>query len=103
MRVSATRKRENGGRPRRAFRAANDADRMAKGATILKTYIELNFHRDDTKKHPYQKRCHKERSECWDEPVNWFEIERARVFLMSGSKSKRPKNLRNGCDAKSKS
>jgi len=35
VRVRATRKRENGGRSRRAFRVAKDADKMTKGATIL--------------------------------------------------------------------
>jgi len=42
--VWATRKRENGGRSRRVFRAAKDTDKMTKGATIL------NIRRDAMRK-----------------------------------------------------
>jgi hypothetical protein len=65
--VWATRKRENGGRSRRVFRAAKDTDKMTKGATILNIYIDLSFGVIGTiKKHTHQKRCHEKRSEYWD-------------------------------------
>ena len=47
MRVSATRKRENGGRLRRAFRVANAADKMTKGAMILKICGKSSKHTPD--------------------------------------------------------
>jgi hypothetical protein len=44
VRVSATRNRENGGRSSRAFRVAKAADRITKGATILKICGKLSKH-----------------------------------------------------------
>lgn len=86
MRVSATRKRENGGRLRRAFRVANAADKMTKGAMILKICGKLSKHTRSSErysnKEAHQQGCHQKWIEYRDKSVDWLQIEGTMILRM---------------------